>query len=361
MRRGIATSLAESKHKYKTAFWLQEIARADWTFRLAPKGKLPLQQLDKHTNDYLSSRESHFKVLWTQYIWMIALKSLSVAALLGLGGYLVINQKMNLGQFVAAEILILLVLGAVEKIIQLLETVYDVFTSLEKLGQVQSMQMIFEDETETFTPDQLFPLEVIDTRKETSQPVFVINKNEKIMLHGLQQQDATTLLRSLIDHTVSEYLTPRWNLTVPGAEKMANAYCHIGWFTADTYPFNGTIADNILLGRPDLNEAHLRKSLETVGLFESVSKHLDGINSQLTGGRFSTNELQRLLLARAIVHQPELVLINFNGSTFSSDEQRTLLNTLNNEFPNTAIVCATAEDLGCSGWKQLTLTDTTYL
>lgn len=358
MRRGISTSLAESKHKYKTAYWLQEIARADWTFRLAPKGKLSLQRLDQHTNDYLSSRESHFKVLWTQYIWMIALKSLSVAALLGLGGYLVINQKMNLGQFVAAEILILLVLGAVEKIIQLLETVYDVFTSLEKLGQVQSMQMIFEESSDTFSSDQLFPLELIDSRKEQLNPVFTIHKNEKLILQGLQQQDATTLLRSLIDTSVSEHLTPRWNINVPGSEKMANAYSHIGWFTPDTYPFNGTIADNVLLGRPDLDETHLRKALEMVGIFENVSKHLEGTNSQLAGGRFSTNEIQRLLLARAIVHQPELVLINFNGSTFSPEEQKTLLNTLINEFPDTAIVCATSHDLGCSGWKQLTITDT---
>lgn len=358
MRKGVSTSLAESKHKYKTAYWLQEIARADWTFRLAPKGKLSLQRLDEHTNDYLSSRESHFKVLWTQYIWMIALKSLSVAALLGLGGYLVINQKMNLGQFVAAEILILLVLGAVEKIIQLLETVYDVFTSLEKLGQVQNMQMMFEEGTEDFTEDQLFPVEVIDSRKEPSQTVITVDKNDKILISGLHQQDATTLLRSLIDNSISEYLTPRWNIHVPGPQKIATAYGHIGWFTADAHPFNGTISDNILLGRPELGDSHLRKALEIVGMYENISKHLNGFNSQLIGGRFSTNEIQRLLLARAIVHQPELVLINFIGATFSPEEQKTLLDTLKNEFPQTAIVCAADYHPGCSGWKQVTLTDT---
>lgn len=358
MRRGVSTSLAESKHKYKTAYWLQEIARADWTFRLAPKGTLSLQQLDRHTNDYLSSRESHFKVLWTQYIWMIALKSLSVAALLGLGGYLVINQKMNLGQFVAAEILILLVLGAVEKIIQLLETVYDVFTSLEKLGQVQNMQMTFEESTDDYSSNELFPMELFDSRKTGIEPVLKVNEKDKLIVSGMHQQDATTLLRSLIDNSISDHLTPRWNLSVPCAEKMATNYCHIGWFAADTHPFTGTIAENILLGRQNLNETDLRKALETVGMFDAVSKHLNGFNSSLQGSRFSTNEMQRLLLARAIVHQPALLLMNFQGSTFKPEEQLTLLTSMEKELPQATIVCATDADLTLSDWKQMTLTDT---
>lgn len=358
MNRGIKTSLTESKYKYKTAFWLQEIARADWTFRLAPKGTYSLNRLDQYTDEYLKSRESHFKVLWTQYIWMIALKSLSVAALLGMGGYLVINQQMNLGQFVAAEILILMVLGAVEKIIQLLETVYDVSTSLEKLGQVQGMQMMFEDSTNEFSADQLFPIEVIDERKDGVKPLLKITKREHIILSGIHQQDATILLRSLIDDSISQHLTPRWHFSVPDPERIASTFGHIGWFTAETHSFQGTISDNILLGRSDLNEFALRKALEIVDMLEVVSQQLNGFKSDLVEGKFSTNELQRLLLARAIVHQPILLLLNFNGTTFTIEDQREILDKLQVELPNTTFVCATSQEISLEGWKNITITDT---
>ena len=42
---------------------------------------------------------------------------------------------MNIGQFVASEIIILMILGAVEKLIGSLETIYDVLTSLEKIAE----------------------------------------------------------------------------------------------------------------------------------------------------------------------------------------------------------------------------------
>ena len=101
IKRGVETSLNESKYKYKTAYWLQEIAKTNWSFRLAPNSSHALNRVDEHVEDYLSSRENHFKILWKQYVWMIVIKAIIVASLLGLGGYLVIDQQMNLGQFVS--------------------------------------------------------------------------------------------------------------------------------------------------------------------------------------------------------------------------------------------------------------------
>lgn len=356
MRRGIATSLSESKHKYKTAYWLQEIARADWSFRLVPREKLSLERVDKHTCDYLSSRESHFRVLWTQYAWMIALKSLSVAALLGLGGYLVINQQMNLGQFVAAEILILLILGAVEKIIQLLETVYDVFTSLEKLGQVKDLPMLFERGTNTFSEDQLFPAQVIKPDHQSLSVVLSVEKGGHTLISGLRQSDATLLLRSLIDTSISDVLQPRWNASCPGPEEIVNAFDHIGWFAAGTHLFDGTVEENILMGRKGLGVSDLRSVLGFVGLSEILGTCPKGFKTPVYEGNFSTDELQRMVLARALVHHPSLLIINFIGSVFTPDEQRQLLDMILVNYPSTTVVCAVREAFVSAQWKHVVLT-----
>src|SRR5690606_37663756 len=101
---------------------------------------------DKLVTEYLKTRESHFEIIKRQFIQLIGFKALISAGLLLIGGFLVINQQLNIGQFVAAEIIILLVINSVEKIIIGLETFYDVLTSIEKIGQVVDME-IEEDET----------------------------------------------------------------------------------------------------------------------------------------------------------------------------------------------------------------------
>jgi ABC-type bacteriocin/lantibiotic exporter with double-glycine peptidase domain len=142
---GLRTSLIESKHKYRVAHWLEEVARTGVTFRLAGRTDLPLQRLDYHVNNYTEARESHFKVLVQPYALLVVFKVVVATGLLAIGGILVMEQQMNIGQFIAAEIIILLVMGAVEKLIISLEHIYDVLTALEKIGQVTDMAL--EQET----------------------------------------------------------------------------------------------------------------------------------------------------------------------------------------------------------------------
>ncbi|MEC8883252.1 MAG: ABC transporter transmembrane domain-containing protein, partial [Bacteroidota bacterium] len=102
---GLQTSLTESKYKYKIAHWIQEIARALVSFKLSGRSSLALDKNDALVSDYVDARESHFKILRIQFIQMIAFKVLVTAGLLLIGGFLVLNQTMNIGQFVAAEII----------------------------------------------------------------------------------------------------------------------------------------------------------------------------------------------------------------------------------------------------------------
>ncbi|MDP4843096.1 MAG: ABC transporter ATP-binding protein, partial [Salibacteraceae bacterium] len=139
--KGLKTSLEESKFKYSVQYWLEELARTSITFKLAGKTDLPMQRTNQLLGGYLSSRESHFNVLVQQYSLMVVFKALIATALLAIGGVLVFQQQMNIGQFVAAEIIILMVISAVEKLIMSFETIFDVLTSLEKVGQVTDLEL----------------------------------------------------------------------------------------------------------------------------------------------------------------------------------------------------------------------------
>jgi ABC-type bacteriocin/lantibiotic exporter with double-glycine peptidase domain len=347
IKKGFQTSLNESKYKYKTAYWLQELAKTNWSFRLAPNSPHALNRVDEHVQDYLSSRENHFKILWKQYVWMIVIKAIIVASLLGLGGYLVIDQQMNLGQFVAAEVLIILILSAIEKIIQSLETLYDVFTSLEKLGQIIDMPITFEDKEQNPDKESLFPIELINTTGENLKLVFSVAENESVFVKGGSQQGIVKLFQELIDPSISLTSKPRWNKTIPDAERLASNLEQFSWFSHNTQLFDGTLIDNILMSRENLTLADLEKAIKTLKFDYFVSQKAEGYNFYLSKANkvISEAERERILIAKAVVNSPKLLLISFHGSTFNGEEQTEILQSIQENYPETTILCASNENI----------------
>jgi ABC-type bacteriocin/lantibiotic exporter with double-glycine peptidase domain len=138
---GLDTSLKESKSKYKVANWLLELAKNNFSFKNPNHLEFALEKNNTLVNNYLGYREKHFSIIKRQFSQLLVFKALITSSLLLIGGFLVINQQMNIGQFVAAEIIILLVINSVEKIILGLETFYDVLTSVEKIGQITDLEL----------------------------------------------------------------------------------------------------------------------------------------------------------------------------------------------------------------------------
>jgi len=137
---GLSTSLMESKYKYKVAGWLEDIARASNTFKLAGGERLTMRRTNDLLSGYLDARAAHFKVLLYHYFGLIAFQALVTAFFLLLGGKLVIDNQINIGQFVAAEIVILLIIGSAEKLIFTLDVVYDTLTGVEKIATVTDLE-----------------------------------------------------------------------------------------------------------------------------------------------------------------------------------------------------------------------------
>jgi ABC-type bacteriocin/lantibiotic exporter with double-glycine peptidase domain len=357
IRAGFKTSMEESGYKYRTAYWLQEVARADWSFRLTPKGNLPLKRLDAHAQGYLNAREEHFKILWKQYFWMVSLKAVIVAALLGLGGYLVIDQQMNLGQFVAAEVLILLLLTSVEKLIQLLESLYDVFTSLEKLGQVIDIPLAFEqaDPSENMDNRNIFPVE-LSNKDENDLTILKVEEGDKIILRGVDSIQTTGILRQLIDTSIDSNNILLWNKTVPDAQKIATTFDFTGWFEKGSQLVRGTLMENIIMGRDYINEEQLKLAVATTGLIEFIEKERYGYNFEIFQqfGQFTEEIKEKILITRALIHQPKFLLLSFDQLSMETDELSDILSKIEENYPDTTIVCA-SEHISLPNWKIKTI------
>ncbi|PKV49706.1 ABC-type bacteriocin/lantibiotic exporter with double-glycine peptidase domain [Aquimarina sp. MAR_2010_214] len=336
-KKGLVTSLVESKSKYKVAHWIQEISRSLISFKLSGTTGLAMKRNDHYTTNYLEARENHFKVLVTQFIQLIGFKILVTAGLLIIGGLLVLNQQMNIGQFVAAEIIILLVLSSVEKLIKGLEPFYDVLTSLEKIGQVVDKKLEIQDGENPFANDDELHIELDDLKYVTPRGLevlsninFNIDHKDRILFEGASGSGKTTLLKIL-----SGLLTPSNgsiyvnDVSIKGV--WPNKYrSYIGQVIPSQLPFEGTIHENITFGRKDISQEHLHTVLKELGLLTFIKQQPKGINTMLysEGQQIPFTVSKRIVLARAIIHNPKLLLLKDPLEHFEKEEAEQIIKYL---------------------------------
>ncbi|MBD3639302.1 MAG: ATP-binding cassette domain-containing protein [Crocinitomicaceae bacterium] len=336
-RKGLETSLEESRSKYKVAHWLEEMARNNVTFKLAGETNLPLERTDKEVENYVDFREKHFKVLIQQFSLMVGFKVMVALGLLAIGGVLVMEQQMNIGQFVAAEIIILMVLGAVEKLILSLETIYDVLTSLEKIAQVTDLELEpergakisehcnnqgLEIELSNVTfgyPDSRVPiLNDVDLK---------IEPNEKVLIVGQNNSGKSTLL-----HLISGVYAPSlgyiaYNGFGQGSLDLQNLRSVIGDCLMEEQLFEGTVYENIAMGRKGATMQNVRWAIKHLGLEDFIKSLPKGYETNIDpeGRKFSKGIVHKLLLARSIADLPKLLLIKDAFQSIRADERRKII------------------------------------
>jgi ABC-type bacteriocin/lantibiotic exporter with double-glycine peptidase domain len=325
---GLQTSMKESHFKYKVANWLQEMARNNFSFRKGINYDFALEKNNDLVIDYLSYREKHFKIIQRQFTQLIVFKMIITASLLSIGGYLVISQQMNIGQFVAAEIIILLVINSVEKIILGLETLYDVLTSVEKIGSITDMDLEEEITVENdycFTNIQLetenlkfrFPEAKNDVLKSIT---LTVAQGERIFIEGENGSGKTTLIRVL-----SGLLQPTSGVFFINDDtfrkiNLQQYRSQIGTILNGETPFEGTIKENITFNDPMVSDEQLRWAIDAVQLGSLIKTLPNGLDTKIfpEGKQLSSSNARKILLARSIVNKPKILF--YENPTDNMDE-----------------------------------------
>ncbi len=340
-KRGLDTSLKESKHKYAAVHWLEELARTASTFKLAGKTNMAIDRMDRHVDSYLEARESHFTILIRQYGLLVGFKVLVALGLLAIGGILVMQERMNIGQFVAAEIIILFVMSSVEKLILSLETIYDVLTGLEKIGQVTDLEL---DNVAQGTGVALpiseqgidVRLERVSFRYPGASDLTLHDLNfraqpgERVMIDGPNGTGKSTLLYLIaglydVDHGSLSYDgLPRNNLS------LEELHSRIGACFRQGELFEGTLLENITMGRERATFENVQWAVSALGLEGTIRNLPMGYESKLnpTGDKLSRSIVQRLLLARAIVDRPRLLLLENAFEAIRREERHAIIDFL---------------------------------
>lgn len=353
-KKGLETSLKESKDKYKVAHWIQEIARTVISFKLSGSTSLGLNKNDDLVAEYLISRENHFKVLMLQFIQMISFKVIVTASLLLIGGALVLNQEMNIGQFVAAEIIILLVIASVEKLIIGLESFYDVLTSIEKIGEIvdkglekqEGEQPIFKDGLHIELDNVSY--KVPDREKPILKNVSLkINQKSRILVTGESGSGKSTLFRIILGITEATSGNVYVNNLSISSLYLNDYRSQLGMSLSEESPFEGTIKENLTFGNKNISDNNIYEVLDKVGLTEFIKEQPLGLQTVINaeGSQMSYTIAKKIILARAIIKKPKILILEDPLDRFNQSEMKNIIDYVTDKSqPWALIVVSTSKN-----------------
>jgi ABC-type bacteriocin/lantibiotic exporter with double-glycine peptidase domain len=365
-KRGFVSSLEESKYKYKVANWLEEIARNRNSFKFLGQRGILLSRTDTYLQGYLKARETHFKILLQQYKYLIGFKVLIALALLIIGGLLVLTQQMNIGQFVAAEIIIVLVLNSVEKLIVSLEIVYDVLTAIEKIGEVTDLALEPNDGMQFEANSENLSVSFQELSYQTSWSKTLLFENLNLELEagksyllldpeGHRSQSLFLLISAITEPRTGSVLIngiPTSNIQVNSLRR------HIATCLKQDHLIYGSVLDNLTMGR-DISNNEIITLCEQLELSPLILNLQDGYETILNpeAGALNRSMVTLILIARALLSKPLLLLWDTQYQHLTEIQQNKVFDYIKNHCACTFILSATADQLKDKVSKVFLLTD----
>ncbi|GIV26488.1 MAG: ABC transporter ATP-binding protein [Bacteroidia bacterium] len=349
--RALEAGKSYSKEKYKTAYWIEEVAGASSTFKLAGKTELPMKRTDNYLELYLEKREQYYRWLNVQYIILNITKIVFVLGFLLIGGIMVMDQRMNVGQFVAAEVLVLTIINGVDKITNTLKSVYDTLIALEKIAEVtdlklengESSRLYFDASHEGINIEiSNLNFKYPQSNKLALQNINLnIKEKEKVLITGQNNSGKTTLIKVISSlYEIKEGDIRYNNISIKNIDKERLRY-DIGIYFQEDVIFNGTILENITLGRSEINMDYLNEMVDKIGLSKEFKDLPNGINSEIYAHGFGLplSVVHKILFLRVIVTRPKLLLLENMHLNFLKEERENFIQIITDKDASWTLIC----------------------
>lgn len=318
-RGGVSTSIEESRSKYAVADWLSDLALYPRLFRSAAATAYVRTRTDQLLRTYVDARRRHFRLVLRQIGGSLALQALGSAALLGLGGALVMAGQLTIGQLVAAEIIVSSVVAGIAKLGKHLESYYDLMAALDKLGHLEDVPVERALGSLPLPPSETglaITLQGVTAGYLPEHPLLLhaclqIEPGERVLLMGAHGSG-----KSLLGDLLFGLRIPEEGLIEFDGQDLRNldvqeVRSRIALLRKVEF-FSGSLAENLQVVRSDLSPSEMQAALKAVGLWEELARSSEGLALHLSRGAWtlSASQRRRLMVARVLLQQPRLVLID---------------------------------------------------
>ena len=351
--KGLALAMQSSDYKYQVVAWLQETARMVRSFKYS-KSNLHIVKTDSLIGKHLEARTSYFKILLVQFWSLITFKIIITAAMLIVGTVLFINQQINVGQFIAVDIVIITIIASIEKLIVSLDVVYDALVSIEKLGKITEAEietggsLILNDMQKGITiqfknTSFTYP----DGNKILKDINFNIAAGQLVHIAGASGSGKSTVLRLLTgayDDYKGSILVNEQSISSYTLDSLRNITAVL---LSNQDIFQGTLLENLTMCNAGINLNEVSDLVANLGLSEFVQTDKKGLDMMLdpVGKRLSKRTKQKILLIRALVGKHRLLLLEEPFENLDMESADTLMSLLKNLKSTTVLIASDNDDL----------------
>lgn len=360
-RGGVRTAIAESITKYRIVHWLQDVLDSPTTFRTNGGEALAVDRASRLVAEYIDARKGQFRVVIRQVTFAIGLQVIASTALLGLGGWLVIQGQLTLGQLVASELVVTVVVGAFAKAGKSLEKLYDLLAGIDKVGHLLDIPV---DPRHKQGAMPIGPaavhwddLNIHCGKASIATAAKTIAAGTRLAVRDDGRESKTLLLSAIVgllkpsEGIVEIDGHDATRINTSGSE---NTLGYAGRLEV----FRGTVRENVDLGRVAIGRGRVREALQEVGLWDDILRLEGGLDGNLQSGGYPLSRTQAtlLMIARAIAIRPRLLVIDGLLDILSQQQLAWVWKTLGaNDAPWTLVIATNRDDVAALCNEQLLL------
>lgn len=341
-RGGLKITMEVSRRNYDTLNWIQDIANNLLHFKATTSMPLLLKKTDDLVHAYVAARKIRSDILTgTQYKGSVIWQALGHSGLIAMAGWLLAIGQITLGQFVASEVIVGALLLNLDIMARRMYAVYYVFTSLAELETLFSLSKDKEPGKLCVPlPDPTvhgvrLTCKDVSFAYPNSPPIFLnfnleVAPGEKVAIFSTTSTGKTTLARVLAGLYKPTSGVIRYNgVDLRDLDMDALNACRGLILDSQLTLFEGTLEENLTMGRP-VHYDDIRWALRFVEMEEEVDAMPLGLRTPVkSGGKgFTTSQMLRLLVARAIVTRPQILILDGTLHNMQPTLRETILRRL---------------------------------
>lgn len=340
-RRAVQSAIVVSHRKHAAAAWLEGLGTSNGFFKSRRHIREAIRRTDAVTREYIEGHSRHFRHHFAQTICFLVLYAAASASLLGLGGWLVIEGQLTLGQLVAAELVLSVVFVGLSQLGTYLAYFYELCGAIDELSLFMRVEQEAPGEgQEAFQADAA--LEFVNARGDARGTLATMNFR---IPGGARVMGAAEL------HGVQRELTNFLKRHVPPEA----GYVTLGGIDIRGIPAHSLRQQIIVLDRPNAIEMTVREYLElsgegasaqtivevlrAVGLEGAIAQLDDGLDTRIaaTGWPLTISETMQLKLASAIIARPKVLVLNQLFDTMNDATLKQSLDRLQQDGDTTVL------------------------
>ncbi len=266
------------------------------------------------------------------------LLGMATTGIMGIGGYMIIQNELTFGDFLSFTLYLGFMIAPIVQMSNIGSQLTEAFAGLDRTEELMNMPLEEDTTQRTASLGKIHGDIVFD------QVCFAYEENKEVLTQvsfEAKSGSVTALVgtsgsgKSTIAGLVASFLTPSsGSITIDGTDlssvKLSSYRSQLGVVLQDDFLFEGTIRENILFPRPNATDQQLQEAVKAAHVDEFTDRFEKGLDTLIgeRGVKLSGGQRQRLAIARAILADPRILILDEATSNLDTESEALIQESL---------------------------------